>query len=194
MIPNDVRETPSLSVGLITPAVTHTPRTAPKCSTPPPVLEERQSLPSAAAPAIRILRRIFSVSNLERTNPEVYTVRAIRELYLGAHARGMLGDLSGPQFSAMISLFGTLSVQDPPSQFNSPLAQHIDKGKFRAWWGFVFQMVRDKRRVTGILTQGDLYWLMRAKASEASLVGLDVYAGGDGKLATCPDRAELRSI
>jgi hypothetical protein len=106
----------------------------------------------------------------------------------------MLGDLSGPQFSAVISLFGTLSVHDSPSQFRSPLAQHIDKGKFRTWWGFIFQMVRDKKRATGVLTEGDLYWLMRARASEAALVDSDVYAGGDGKFATCPDRVELRYI
>lgn len=173
--------------------MTHTPSIAPKCATsPPPVPEEGQSIRSVGVPAIRVLCRIFSFSNLSRTTPEVYTVRTIRELYLRAHARDMLGDLSGPQFSAVISLFGTLSVHDPPSQFKSPLAQHIDKGKFRTWWGFIFQMVRDKKRATGILTEGDLYWLMRARASEAALVDSDVYAGGNGKLATCPDRAELR--
>jgi hypothetical protein len=166
-----------------------------QCATPlPPVPEERQHIPSVGVPAIRVLCRIFSFSNLSRTTPEIYTIRTIHELYLRAHAREMLGDLSGPQFSAMISLFGTLSVPDPPSQFKSPLAQHIDKGKFRTWWGFIFQMVRDKKRATGILTEGDLYWLMRARASEAALVDSGVYAGGDGKLATCPDRPELRYI
>jgi hypothetical protein len=185
MIPNDVQDTPT---------VTHTSPIAPQCTAPPPVPEKRQLIPSAPLPAIRVLRRIFSVSNLSRTTPEVYTVRIIRELYLGAHARAMLGELSGPQFSAIISLFGTLSVPDPPSQFKSPLAQHIAKGKFRTWWGFIFQMLRDKKRATGVLMDGDLYWLMRAKASEASLADLDVYAGGDGKLATCHDRAELRGI
>jgi hypothetical protein len=163
--------------------VTHTSPIAPQCTAPPPVPEKRQFILSSL-PAIRVLRRIFSISNLSRTTPEVYTVRTIRELYLGAHARAMLDELSGPQFSAIISLFGTLSVTDPPSQFKSPLAQHIVKGKFRTWWGFIFQMLRDKKRATGVLTDGDLYWLMRAKASEASLVDLDVYAGGDGKLAT----------
>ena len=186
MTSNGLRETSSVSVGLITRAVSHAPPIVLQCGAPPPIPEERQSIPSTAVPAVRILRRTFSASNLSRTNPEVYTIRTIRELYLGAHARGMLDDLSGPQFSAMISLFGTLSVPDPPSQFKSPLAQHIDKGKYRTWWGFIFQMVRDKKRVTGILTEGDLYWLMRAKASEASLVNLNVYASGDGKFSACP--------
>ncbi|KAH9972059.1 hypothetical protein BGW80DRAFT_1316170 [Lactifluus volemus] len=104
---------------------------------------------------------------LRTTAHTIVGVPAIRFfLYLRAHARDMLGDLSGPQFSAVISLFGTLSVPDPPR-------------KFRTWWGFIFQMVRDKKRATGILTEGDLYWLMRARASEAALVDSDVYAGGD---------------
>ena len=186
MTSNGFWETSSVSVGLITRAMSHAPPIVLQCGAPPPRPEEQQSIPSTTVPAVRILRRIFSASNLSRTSPEVYTIRTIRELYLSAHARGMLDDLSGPQFSAVISVFGTLSVPDPPSPFKSPLAQHIDKGKSRTWWGFIFQMIRDKKRVTGILTEGDLYWLMRAKASEASLVNLNVYASGDGKFSACP--------
>jgi hypothetical protein len=92
----------------------------------------------------------------------------------------MLGDLSGPQFSAIIALYGTLSVTNPPSQFKSPLAQHIDKRYPRAWWGFIFQMVQDKQRVTGVLKACDVYWLMRAKASKVPLTYLNVYAGDAG--------------
>lgn len=106
-----------------------------------------------------------------------YPIRTLRELYHGAHTRGTLNDLSSPQFSAIISLFGTLSVHDPPGQFMSPLAQHMDRRRNRAWWGFIFQMVRDKKRVMGLLNEGDLYWLLRARASEASLTGPNVYAG-----------------
>ena len=62
----------------------------------------------------------------------------------------------------------------------SPLAQHIDRKRYRAWWGFIFQMVRDKKRVAGLLKEGDLYWLLRAKTSEASLTGLNVYASDGG--------------
>ncbi|KAN0132966.1 hypothetical protein V8E53_009331 [Lactarius tabidus] len=38
-------------------------------------------------------------------------------------------------------------------------------------------MVRDKKRVTGLLNKGDLYWLLRVRTSEASLTALNVYAG-----------------
>jgi hypothetical protein len=179
-IPNDVRETLSGSFGAIMQSEDHAPLANPQCGSPSQTLRERQPLPPAAVPAIRILRRIFSAANLARHNPEIYTTRVLRELYLGAHARGMLGDLSGPQFSAMIALFGTLSVPDPPSKFKSPLAQYMDKKESRTWWGLVFQMVRDKRRVTGILRECDLYWLMRAKASKASPADLNVYAGDGG--------------
>ena len=138
-----------------------------------------------AVPGIRTLCRIFSASNLTRQSPDIYSTRTLRECYLGAHARGMLSDLSGPQFSAMISLFGTLSVQDSPGQFKSPLAQHMDKKKPRAWWGFILQMVQDKKRVKGFLKECDLYWVMRARVSEASLVDLKVYAGDSGKFRVC---------
>ena len=111
----------------------------------------------------------------------MYSIRALRKLYLRAYARGMLGDLSGSQFSAIIALFGTLSVPDPPNEFKSPLAQHTEKGEPRTWWGFILQMVQDKKRVTGILKGCDLYWLMRARASGTSLNGLDVYVGDGGE-------------
>jgi hypothetical protein len=138
-----------------------------------------------AAPGIRTLCRIFSASNITRRTPDIHTTRALRELYLGARARGMLSDLSSPQYSAMIALFGTLSVPDSPSQFKSPLAQHMDTRKPRAWWGFIVQMVQDKKRVTGTLKECDLYWLMRARVSEASLVDLKVYAGDSGEFRVC---------
>ncbi|KAI0303702.1 hypothetical protein B0F90DRAFT_1314266 [Multifurca ochricompacta] len=186
MRPDNARETPPLAVG----AMTHvTPPATPQCSIPPPVSVEQQLISPAAVPAARVLRRIFSKSNLACKNPEAYSLRTIRKLYLCAHAQGMLDDLSGPQFSAIISLFGTLSVPDPPSQFTSPLSWHMNKKESRAWWGFVFQLVRDKKRVTGILKDGDLYWLMRAKASESSHVGLNIYSG-DG--ASSPRLAAAR--
>jgi hypothetical protein len=134
-----------------------------------------------AVPGIRILCRIFSASNLTRCNPDVYSTRALRKLYLGASSQGVLNDLSSPRFSAIISLFGTLSVPDPPCQFKSPLAQHMDTKQPRVWWGFIFQMVRDKKQVTGVLKESDLYWLMRARVSEASIMDLNVYVGDAGE-------------
>ena len=112
-----------------------------------------------------------------------YPIRTLRELYHGVHARGTLNDLNNSQFSAIIFLFGTLSVHDPPSQFTSPLAQHMDTKRYRAWWGFIFQMVHDKKRLAGRLNEGDLYWPLRARTSEASLTGLNVYAGDGGGFA-----------
>lgn len=106
----------------------------------------------------------------------------------------MLSDLSGPQFSAMISLFGTLSVSDPPCQFKSPLAQHMDKKGRRAWWGFIIQMVRDRKRIRGTLNECDLYWLMRARVSEASSVDLNVYAGDGGEFRVYLAKTRLISL
>jgi hypothetical protein len=176
-IPNHVRETPSGGFGAITLPEDNTPPATLECGSTSQTLE---SPPSTTVPAIRILCRVFSVSNLARQTPEIYSPRVLRELYLSARTRGMLGDFSGPQFSAMIALFGTLSGQNPPSQFKSPLAQYMAKTDPRAWWALIYQMVRDKQRVTGILKDCDLYWLMRAKAWKASLDDLNVYAGDGG--------------
>jgi hypothetical protein len=178
---NDVRETSSGFSQVIARNEDIPPLVIPQCGSPSQTLGERQPVPSASVPAIRILCRVFSASNIARNTPQIYTPRVLRELYLGARARGMLGDLSGPQFSAMIALYGTLSVTDPPSQFKSPLAQHTNKRNPRAWWGFIFQMVQDKQRVTGVLKACDVYWLIRAKASKVSLAYLNVYAGDDGR-------------
>lgn len=169
-IPNDVRGSESQTLGV------------------------QQPISPGAAPGIRILCRIFSASNLTRHKPDVYSTRALRGLYLGASARGMLSDLSGPRFSAIISLFGTLSVPDPPCQFKSPLAQHMDTKQPRAWWGFVFQMLRDKKQITGVLKESDLYWLMRARVSEASMVDLNVYAGDGGEFCFCLAKSRFISL
>ncbi|SRR6266404_1679772 len=153
------------------------------CVAPPTIIVKSQPTPTTTVPAIRILCRVFSVSNLTCAKPVTYPVRTIRGLYHGAHARSTLNDLSGSQFSAIISLFGTLSVHHPPRQFMSPLVRHMGKGRSRVWWGFIFQMVRDKKRVTGILKEGDLYWLLRAKTAVASQTCLSVYAGDSGGLS-----------
>jgi hypothetical protein len=54
------------------------------------------SLTSATVPAIRILCRVFSVSNLTSGKPVTYPIRTLRELYHGAHARGTLNDSVTP--------------------------------------------------------------------------------------------------
>lgn len=190
-IPNHVREAPSGGFGAIALSEDNTPPATLGCSLTSQTLE---SLPSTTVPAIRILCRVFSVSNVARQTPEIYSPRVLRGLYFGARTRGMLGDLSGPQFSAMIALFGTLSVPNPPNQFKSPLAQHVARRDPRTWWALIFQMVRDKQRVTGILKDGDLYWLMRAKAWKASLDDLNVYAGDGGGFLIYLARVRLINI
>ena len=177
--------------GIITQSTNHTQPTASQFVTPPTVIEKSQHTSSDTVPSTRILCRVFSVSNLTSGKPVTYPIRTLRELYHGAHARGTLNDLSNSQFSAMIFLFGTLSVHDPPCQFMSPLAQHIDKRRYRAWWGFVFQMVRDKKRVKGHLNEGDLYWLLRTRTSGASLTGLNVFADDGGEFAIHDNQTEL---
>ncbi|KAH9031782.1 hypothetical protein EDB85DRAFT_1958421 [Lactarius pseudohatsudake] len=114
---------------IIAQTTNHTPPTVPQFVAPPIVLEKSKP---TTVPGIRILCRIFSVSNITCRKPVTYSIRTLRELYHGAHARGTLNDLSSPQFSAIISLFGTLSVHDPPGQFMSPLAQHISNPRLLA--------------------------------------------------------------
>jgi hypothetical protein len=57
----------------------------------------------------------------------------------------------------------------------------MDKKRPRAWWGFIFQMIRDKKQIMGVLKESDLYWLMRARVSEAYMMDLNVYAGDGGE-------------
>src|SRR5260221_362391 len=89
-IPNDVRETSSGFSGVIARNEDNTPPAIPQCGSPSQTLgERRRPLPSASVPAIRILCRIFSASNLARNTPEIYSPRVLRGLYLGARERGM---------------------------------------------------------------------------------------------------------
>jgi hypothetical protein len=55
-------------------------------------------------------------------------------------------------------------------------------------------MVRDKKKVTGSLKENDLYWLMRARVSEASMVDLNVYAGDSGEFRSCLAKIRLISM
>jgi hypothetical protein len=179
--PVDVLVAPSAPIGAIVRSENPTPPTVPRCDSLPQVWGTQPPMTPGTVPAIQVLRRVFSTSNLTRHAPEMYSIRALRKLYLCAHARGTLSDLSDTQFSAIIALFGTLSVPNPPNEFKSPLAQHTEKRQSRAWWGFILQMVQDKKRVTGILKGCDLYWLMRARASGTSLNDLNMYVGNGGE-------------
>ena len=116
---------------------------------------------------------VSSVSNLMSGTPVTYAICTIYELYHGAHACYTLNSL---QFGAIRFPFGTHSAHKPPSLFMSPLAEHMDKRRCRAWWCFIFQMVRDKKRAMGHLNEGDPYWLLRARTSEVSLTGLNGHA------------------
>lgn len=55
-------------------------------------------------------------------------------------------------------------------------------------------MVRDKKQVTGVLKESDLYWLMRARVSEASMADLNVYAGDGGEFRFYLAKIRLMSM
>lgn len=55
-------------------------------------------------------------------------------------------------------------------------------------------MVRDKKQVTGVLKESDLYWLMRARVSEASMADLNVYAGDGGEFRLYLAKIRLMSM
>jgi hypothetical protein len=120
---------------------------------------------------------IFLFPNIASEHSVTYhLIRILRELScMSWRTRSWYHDPSNSQFSAIISLFGTRSVYDPPSQFTSPLAQHMVKRNYQdsffRWYAIKLGYEASHRgRAKSTL-----------RTSEASLTALDVNACGGGE-------------
>lgn len=132
--------------------------------------------------------------NAQSLEPKLQTPHDIKGFYRALKAKELLHTLSSDEFSAVIQLFGSLSVlpespEQPPDveadNFGAsavhPLAPALLKrqvdGK-RGHWAFVLSVARDKSSCGLTLSDSDNYWLMRAALEDAKQTASQ-YSKGD---------------
>lgn len=127
---------------------------------------------SSGTSAVQALKALLSPDNLTRSNPTVYTANTIRSMYRSAKAYTLLQDLTASEFSALISLFGTLSLSSTEGPYQSiyshPLAVHIPSKAqpCRSYWSLVGELVAEKHRLLRTLDRSDHFYGMHAKLNE----------------------------
>lgn len=99
-----------------------------------------------------------------------FSVNYIRNHYHKAKALGQLPSLNTADFSALISLLGSLSVSTAQSPYGSvfshPAISHMLDSAFRPHWALVRNIASDKCELEGGLSDSDYYWLLRALSFE----------------------------
>lgn len=133
--------------------------------------------------SIPILKAFLSCNNIISTQPTLHTANTIRSLYHSAEARSQLGTLSAKEFSALISLFGSLSLSTPGRPYISIYAHPLttatlEKGSreyHRSYWPMVARLVSEKFQ-RAPLGPSDHYYSMHAQ-----LAGLLATLGQDQK-------------
>ncbi|KAH8104363.1 hypothetical protein DFH11DRAFT_1713291 [Phellopilus nigrolimitatus] len=127
---------------------------------------------------VTVLQRLLSDENVRLDSPELETAHDIKSLYLSVKSREHLNKLSAEDLTALIRLFGSLSVfselPNPPSVLNDhengsfsyhPLTSHLAQRSAsgpRAHWAFVLTIAKDKQSRGIALSKSDSFWLMRA--------------------------------
>lgn len=137
---------------------------------PPPASTDKSGATSAEPRHVSLLKAFLAPANLTAPAPTKHTANTIRSIYLSAKSRTTLHNLSAADFSALISLFGSLSMSTPDnlyhSLFASPSLPNVRGIGERSYWPFVAQLGGDKRRLCLDLEPSDHYWLMCAELAE----------------------------
>ncbi|KAH9949975.1 hypothetical protein B0H21DRAFT_725575 [Amylocystis lapponica] len=125
-----------------------------------------------------LLRQLLSEPVTIPPSPIRFGTRRLRVLYASIKTRSMLHLLSSADQSALVSLFGSLSLstsKDPYlGIFGHPFTPHMRESSFRNSWSFVVQLAKDKRRLGRTLSHSDRYWLMQAYLAELQTPGKEM--------------------
>jgi len=113
-----------------------------------------QPLPVKRPSPISVLRRFLSPKS-ENTEPVyIHSPNTIRSLYLSIRPQKHL--LTPAHLSALVSLFGSLSVGNPHHLLHS-----IRNDDNQRYLGFLAKLVGDKLSLKHPLCSSDRYWMMR---------------------------------
>lgn len=120
------------------------------------------------------LKFVLAPSYSHRT-PNHLSAQKLRSIYLSAKARSQSRELTPSEWSALLSVFGTLSLSSAQQPFRGlfahPLVHSMSpSSKERTYWPFVVQLAQDKTRFHKALSFSDRYWVMLAKIAESDSV------------------------
>ncbi|KAG2147641.1 hypothetical protein DEU56DRAFT_852664 [Suillus clintonianus] len=130
----------------------------------------QESGPSDSTRAISALREILTPPAVVPETSRRPTPNTIRSFYISAKSRGQLSQLDSGMLSALIGLFGSLSV-DPSRRrlYTSSLLPYVKDGPVtRDYWPFVKEVVSFKQQKGMTLAHSDRYWMMRAELASFS--------------------------
>ncbi|KAF7791199.1 hypothetical protein EIP86_002212 [Pleurotus ostreatoroseus] len=103
------------------------------------------------------------------------SARILRTLYASAKTQSQTRELTASEWSALVSIFGTLSLSTTQQVFRGlfahPAAALMSQAsKERTHWRFVVQLTVDKLQFHKNLSTSDRYWVMRARLTEVDLL------------------------
>ncbi|KAG1821816.1 uncharacterized protein BJ212DRAFT_1585771 [Suillus subaureus] len=130
----------------------------------------QESSPSNNTRAISALQEILTSPALVLDPSRRPTPNTIRSFYISAKARGQLSQLDSGMLSALIGLFGSLSVDSARKcVYTSSLLPYVKDGPVtRDYWAFVKEVVSLKQQRGMRLVHSDRYWMMRAELASLS--------------------------
>lgn len=144
---------------------------------------------------------LISERNAQSAVPGLQTPHDIKGFYRAIRTKGLLNELSSEEFSAVICLFGSLSLL-PESSTSLPdgdtetskvsslhpltFALHeLQADGKRQHWAFVLLVAKDKSSHGIPLSDADNYWLMRAGLEDAKQ-SASTDSKGDQNSCLCP--------
>ncbi|KAG2361785.1 hypothetical protein BDR07DRAFT_1334070 [Suillus spraguei] len=132
--------------------------------------DSQGSGPSNNTRAIGTLQEILTSHALVLDPSRRPTPNTIRSFYISAKARGQLSQLDSGMLSALIALFGSLSVDSTRRcVYTSSLLPYVKPGPIiRDYWAFVKEVVSLKQQRGMTLVHSDRYWMMRAELASLS--------------------------
>ncbi|KZT02604.1 uncharacterized protein LAESUDRAFT_405285 [Laetiporus sulphureus 93-53] len=127
------------------------------------------SRPSSEPSSADQLRRLLSAGE-HGPSLHKFSFNYIRNHYHKTKVLDQLPSLDTADFSALISLLGSLSVSTPQSPycsvFSHPAISHMLDSAFRPHWALIRSIATDKCELEGGLRDSDYYWLLRALCFE----------------------------
>ncbi|KAL0954824.1 hypothetical protein HGRIS_003769 [Hohenbuehelia grisea] len=122
-------------------------------------------------PALQVLMQFLRTRDFRAADAPRHSPNTLRSLFTSIKHRSQLNFLRPADFSALASIFGTLSIPEPRPQciYMTSRVSYLPTSPARTYWPFVVQVLREKRQLGHHLVQRDHFWLMRATLAQLDL-------------------------
>ena len=146
---------------------------------PPTESVARESTTLTNDHAITVLKTFLSADNLASSTPTVHTANTLQSLYRSARARHQTTTLEPRDYTALISIFGSLSLSSVGQPYCSVYAhpftpavlERTSMNYQRPYWAMVAWLIRERTSLHGTLSPSDHYYAMRAHLAKLLVPG-----------------------